>query len=82
MHIAIPDAKDPFHNFYWLSTKSSHERNDETHHYHSALIHYLTNLTDKLTTHMHKRHKLGSADTSSYYYNSWQRLNHAIQPTQ
>eukprot|EP00983_Pelagomonas_calceolata_P055313 1144105-Pelagomonas_calceolata.AAC.3 len=30
---------------------------------------------------MHKRHKLGSADASGYYYNSWQRLNHAIQPT-
>eukprot|EP00983_Pelagomonas_calceolata_P015918 504834-Pelagomonas_calceolata.AAC.1 len=29
---------------------------------------------------MHKRHKLGSADTSGHYYNSWQRLNYATQP--
>eukprot|EP00983_Pelagomonas_calceolata_P124127 1161075-Pelagomonas_calceolata.AAC.25 len=28
---------------------------------------------------MHKRRKLCS--TSSYYYNSWQRLNYAVQPT-
>eukprot|EP00983_Pelagomonas_calceolata_P039019 1137007-Pelagomonas_calceolata.AAC.5 len=28
----------------------------------SASTHYLTNLTDKLKTHMHNRHKLGSAD--------------------
>eukprot|EP00983_Pelagomonas_calceolata_P057827 1145229-Pelagomonas_calceolata.AAC.1 len=30
---------------------------------------------------MHKRHQLSSADTSSYYYNSWPRLDYAIQPT-
>eukprot|EP00983_Pelagomonas_calceolata_P009064 294688-Pelagomonas_calceolata.AAC.2 len=40
----------------------------------------VTNLTDKLKTHMHNRHELGSADTSGYYYNSWQRLNYATQP--
>eukprot|EP00983_Pelagomonas_calceolata_P067306 1149427-Pelagomonas_calceolata.AAC.2 len=22
--IALPDARDPFYNFYWLSSKSSH----------------------------------------------------------
>eukprot|EP00983_Pelagomonas_calceolata_P061176 1146716-Pelagomonas_calceolata.AAC.2 len=70
--IALPDARDPFHNLYWLSLKFSHERNGKTHHSHSALIHYLTNLTDKLETHMHKRHELGSVDTSGHYHNSWQ----------
>eukprot|EP00983_Pelagomonas_calceolata_P028699 898961-Pelagomonas_calceolata.AAC.1 len=25
--IALPDARDPFHNFYWLTMKSSHGRN-------------------------------------------------------
>eukprot|EP00983_Pelagomonas_calceolata_P001024 36028-Pelagomonas_calceolata.AAC.1 len=29
---------------------------------------------------MHKRHKLGSADASGHYYNSWQRLGSATQP--
>jgi hypothetical protein len=29
---------------------------------------------------MHSRHKLGSADTSGYYYQSWQRLNKKIHP--
>eukprot|EP00983_Pelagomonas_calceolata_P005171 169030-Pelagomonas_calceolata.AAC.1 len=29
---------------------------------------------------MHKRCKLGSANTSGHYYNSWQRLNYATQP--
>eukprot|EP00983_Pelagomonas_calceolata_P064354 1148087-Pelagomonas_calceolata.AAC.1 len=81
MDIALPGARDSFHNFYWLSLKSSHERNGKTHDSHTALTHHLTNLTDKLETHMHKRHKLGSADTSGYYYNSWQRLNRGIQPT-
>eukprot|EP00983_Pelagomonas_calceolata_P067201 1149401-Pelagomonas_calceolata.AAC.3 len=26
--IALPDARDPFHNFYWISSKSSHGCND------------------------------------------------------
>eukprot|EP00983_Pelagomonas_calceolata_P067353 1149443-Pelagomonas_calceolata.AAC.1 len=38
-------------------------------------------LKDKLKIHMRKRHKLNSADTSGYYYSSWQRLNYATQPT-
>eukprot|EP00983_Pelagomonas_calceolata_P083832 1156238-Pelagomonas_calceolata.AAC.3 len=83
MDIALPDARDPFHNFCWLLLKSSHGRNCEPHHCHTAPIHYLTNLrdVDELKTHMHKRHKLGPADTSGYYYNSWQRLKYASQPT-
>eukprot|EP00983_Pelagomonas_calceolata_P008031 261572-Pelagomonas_calceolata.AAC.1 len=40
----------------------------------------LTNLTDKLQTHMQDRHKLGSADTSGYYYSCWQRLYYTIWP--
>eukprot|EP00983_Pelagomonas_calceolata_P081338 1155536-Pelagomonas_calceolata.AAC.2 len=85
MDIALPDARDPSHNFYWLPLKSSHGRNSDPpwvmrHHSHNAPIHYLTNRTDKLKAHMHKRHKLGSTDTSGSYYNSWQRLNNAKQP--
>eukprot|EP00983_Pelagomonas_calceolata_P005203 169951-Pelagomonas_calceolata.AAC.1 len=55
----------------------------DLHHPHTqaAPIHYLTYLEGKLKTHMHKRHKLGSADHSGYYYNSWQRLDYAIRPT-
>eukprot|EP00983_Pelagomonas_calceolata_P062314 1147242-Pelagomonas_calceolata.AAC.1 len=70
MDITLPDARDLFHNFYWLTLKSSHGRNGDPHHSHTAPIHYLTNLQlrDKLKSHMHKRHKLGSADTSGYYY--------------
>eukprot|EP00983_Pelagomonas_calceolata_P108400 1159453-Pelagomonas_calceolata.AAC.7 len=60
---ALPDARDPFHDFYWLRLKSSHGRNGDPHHPHTAPIHYLTNLTDKLKAHVHKRYKLGSADT-------------------
>eukprot|EP00983_Pelagomonas_calceolata_P089131 1157280-Pelagomonas_calceolata.AAC.12 len=78
---ALPDARDPFHNFYWLTLKSSHGSKSETHHSHATPTHYLTNLTDKLKTHMHNRHKLGSADTYGYYYNSWQRLNYTIWST-
>eukprot|EP00983_Pelagomonas_calceolata_P056027 1144415-Pelagomonas_calceolata.AAC.1 len=69
---ALPDARDPFHNFYWLTLKTSHGRNGDPHHSHTTPTHYLTNLTDKLRTHMQNRHKLGSADTSGYYHNSWQ----------
>eukprot|EP00983_Pelagomonas_calceolata_P021521 673903-Pelagomonas_calceolata.AAC.1 len=78
--ITIPDARDPFYNFYWLSLKSSRGHNGELQNSRTAPTHYLTNLTDKLKTQMHKRHKLGSADTSGHYYNSWQRLNYATQP--
>eukprot|EP00983_Pelagomonas_calceolata_P066446 1149050-Pelagomonas_calceolata.AAC.1 len=39
--ITLPDARDPLHNFYWLSLKTSHELNGETHHPHTALTHYL-----------------------------------------
>eukprot|EP00983_Pelagomonas_calceolata_P006846 222972-Pelagomonas_calceolata.AAC.1 len=78
--IALPDARDPFYNFYWLSLKSSQGHNGEPHHSRTAPTHYLTNLTDKLKSHLHKRHKLGSADPSGHYYYSWQRLNYAIQP--
>eukprot|EP00983_Pelagomonas_calceolata_P048508 1141068-Pelagomonas_calceolata.AAC.1 len=81
MDIAFPDARDPFYHFYWLSLKSSHGRNGEPHHSRTAPTHYLTNLADKLKTHMLKRHKRSSADTSGYYYNSWQRLNYTIWPT-
>eukprot|EP00983_Pelagomonas_calceolata_P124713 1161134-Pelagomonas_calceolata.AAC.1 len=77
--IALLDAWDPIHNFFWLSMKSLHGRNGDPHHSHTAPTHYLNNLTDKLET--HRRHKLSSADTSGYYYISWQRLNYAIQPT-
>eukprot|EP00983_Pelagomonas_calceolata_P067328 1149435-Pelagomonas_calceolata.AAC.1 len=65
--IALPDARDPFYNFYWLSLKSSHDHNGEPYHPHTASTYYLTNLTGKPKRHMHKRHKLSSADTSSYY---------------
>eukprot|EP00983_Pelagomonas_calceolata_P009697 313745-Pelagomonas_calceolata.AAC.1 len=75
---ALPDARVPFHNFYWLTLKSSNGRNGDSHHSRTTPTHYLTNLTDKLTTHMHNRHKLASADTSGFYYNSWQRLNYTI----
>eukprot|EP00983_Pelagomonas_calceolata_P040602 1137683-Pelagomonas_calceolata.AAC.3 len=78
--IALPDARDPFYSFYWLSLKSSHGRNGEPQNSCTAPTHYLTNLTDKLQTHMHKRHRLSSADTSGHYYNSWQGLNYATQP--
>eukprot|EP00983_Pelagomonas_calceolata_P112731 1159912-Pelagomonas_calceolata.AAC.7 len=74
--VALPDARDPFHNFYWLTLKSS--RNGDPHHSHTTPTHYLTILTDKLKTHMRNRHKLGSADTSGFYYNGWQRLNYTI----
>eukprot|EP00983_Pelagomonas_calceolata_P037876 1136559-Pelagomonas_calceolata.AAC.3 len=30
---------------------------------------------------MHNGYKLGSADTSGYYYNIWQRLNYTMRPT-
>eukprot|EP00983_Pelagomonas_calceolata_P025581 803429-Pelagomonas_calceolata.AAC.1 len=79
--IALPDARDPFHKFYWLSSKTSHGQTDGLHRSHAFPTHYLTNLNDKLKAHMHKKHKLGSADASGYHYNSWQRLNYAIQPT-
>eukprot|EP00983_Pelagomonas_calceolata_P125954 1161259-Pelagomonas_calceolata.AAC.1 len=79
--IALPDARDHFHHFYWLTLQSSHGRNGEPHHSHTAPTHYLTNLTDEQKTNMHNRDKLGSANTSGYYYNSWQGLNHTIRPT-
>eukprot|EP00983_Pelagomonas_calceolata_P010405 337395-Pelagomonas_calceolata.AAC.1 len=78
--VALPDAGDFFYNFYWLSLKSSHGHNGEPQNSRTAPTHYLTYLTDKLKTHMHKRYQLGSADTSGHYYNSWQRLNCATQP--
>eukprot|EP00983_Pelagomonas_calceolata_P066456 1149052-Pelagomonas_calceolata.AAC.2 len=78
--ITLPDARDPFHNFYWLSLETSHGHTDSLHLSHGSPIHYLTNLNDKLRLHMHKNHKLGSADTSSYHSNSWQRVNYAIKP--
>eukprot|EP00983_Pelagomonas_calceolata_P006917 225619-Pelagomonas_calceolata.AAC.1 len=55
--ITLPDARASFHNFYWLSLKSSPGSNSELHHSRTARTaptHYLTNLTDKLKTHMHK----------------------------
>eukprot|EP00983_Pelagomonas_calceolata_P086414 1156752-Pelagomonas_calceolata.AAC.2 len=79
--IALPDARDPFHNFYWLPLKSSHGRNSDPHHSHTTPTYYLTNPTDKLKARMHNRHKLDSADTSGYYYISRQRLNYTVQPT-
>eukprot|EP00983_Pelagomonas_calceolata_P077088 1153703-Pelagomonas_calceolata.AAC.2 len=79
LHFQIPGIPSTF--FYWLSLKSSHGHNGEPSHFHTAPTHYLTNLADKLKTHMHKKHKLGSADTSGYFYNSWQRLNNTIRPT-
>eukprot|EP00983_Pelagomonas_calceolata_P030154 945108-Pelagomonas_calceolata.AAC.1 len=78
--MALPDARNPFYNFYWLSLKSSHGHNGDPQNSGTAPTHYLTNLTDKRKTHMHKRHELGSADTSGHYYNSWQRFNYATQP--
>eukprot|EP00983_Pelagomonas_calceolata_P120783 1160738-Pelagomonas_calceolata.AAC.3 len=44
----------------------SHGRKSDPHHSYTAPIYYLTYLTDKLKTHMHRKHKLGSADTSGY----------------
>eukprot|EP00983_Pelagomonas_calceolata_P047288 1140561-Pelagomonas_calceolata.AAC.1 len=52
--IALPDARDPLHNFYWLSLKTSHAQNDGMHRSHAFPIYYLTNLNDKLKIHMHK----------------------------
>mmetsp|Transcript_24768 Transcript_24768/g.67507 ORF Transcript_24768/g.67507 Transcript_24768/m.67507 type:complete len:194 (-) Transcript_24768:62-643(-) len=66
--IALPDAKDPFHNFFWLSV------NPPQGHSHNPTPLYLTNLEDKLKAHMHIKHKLGSADISSCYYTGWQQL--------
>eukprot|EP00983_Pelagomonas_calceolata_P039703 1137299-Pelagomonas_calceolata.AAC.3 len=57
----------------------THERNNVPHHSLSAHTHYLNNLTNKFTINMHKRRKLASANTSGYYFNSWQRPSHAIQ---
>eukprot|EP00983_Pelagomonas_calceolata_P101282 1158679-Pelagomonas_calceolata.AAC.2 len=45
MGIALPDARDPFHNIYWLSLNSSHGRSGDPHHSHTAPNHYFTNLT-------------------------------------
>eukprot|EP00983_Pelagomonas_calceolata_P065422 1148579-Pelagomonas_calceolata.AAC.9 len=56
--IKLPNAKDPFYYFYWLSLDSSPGRNGEPYHSRPDPTHYLTNLADKLKTHMHKRHKL------------------------
>eukprot|EP00983_Pelagomonas_calceolata_P085004 1156471-Pelagomonas_calceolata.AAC.2 len=53
MDVALPDARNPFHNFYRLSLKSSYGRNGEPHHSRTAPIHHLTNLRDKLKSHMH-----------------------------
>ena len=78
--ITLLDARDPFHNVYWLSLKIS-TQNDGRHRSHRFPIHYLANLSDKLKTHMHKKHKLGSADTSRYHYQRWQKLNDATPPT-
>eukprot|EP00983_Pelagomonas_calceolata_P104919 1159077-Pelagomonas_calceolata.AAC.5 len=78
--MTLPDAMESLHNFHWLSLKPTHGRNSDPHHSPYAPIHYLTNLTNKLEKCMHKRHKLGFADTSGYYNKSWQSLNHAIQP--
>ena len=61
--ITLPDTRDPFHNFYWLSLKPSTQNNDR-HRSHTSPIQYLTNISDKLKTHMHKKHRLGCADTS------------------
>eukprot|EP00983_Pelagomonas_calceolata_P088290 1157171-Pelagomonas_calceolata.AAC.2 len=46
--IALSDARDPSHNFYWLTLKSSHGRNGNPHHSHTTPTHYLNNLIDKL----------------------------------
>eukprot|EP00983_Pelagomonas_calceolata_P032043 1005888-Pelagomonas_calceolata.AAC.2 len=64
--IALPDARDSFHNFYWLSLKTSLGQTDGLHLSHTFPIHYLTNLNGTLKVQMHKKSKLGSADTSGY----------------
>eukprot|EP00983_Pelagomonas_calceolata_P077356 1153820-Pelagomonas_calceolata.AAC.2 len=56
--ISLPDAKDPFHNFFWLSAKFPENTP-------ILLPLCLTNLKDELKTHMHNKHKLGSADSTS-----------------
>eukprot|EP00983_Pelagomonas_calceolata_P016528 521615-Pelagomonas_calceolata.AAC.1 len=43
--IALPDARDPFHNFYWLPLKSSHGCYGEPHHSYTAPGPYLTKPT-------------------------------------
>eukprot|EP00983_Pelagomonas_calceolata_P122703 1160933-Pelagomonas_calceolata.AAC.6 len=48
MDIALPDARNFFHNFYRLVLKSSHGRTGETRHSHNASTHYITNMIDKL----------------------------------
>eukprot|EP00983_Pelagomonas_calceolata_P102380 1158799-Pelagomonas_calceolata.AAC.3 len=56
-------------------------QNDGVHRSHTFSSHYLTNLNDKVKAHMHKKHKLGSADISGYHYQRWQKLNDTIPPT-
>eukprot|EP00983_Pelagomonas_calceolata_P038137 1136685-Pelagomonas_calceolata.AAC.3 len=49
---------------------------------HTVPTQRLTNLTESSKHTCSKyTHNLGSADTSGYYNNSWQRLNYAMQPT-
>eukprot|EP00983_Pelagomonas_calceolata_P031998 1003883-Pelagomonas_calceolata.AAC.1 len=68
-------------NFYWLSLDTSRAQNNGMHRSHTSSIHYLTNLNDKFKAHMHKKHKLGSADISGCHYQRWQELNDTIPPT-
>eukprot|EP00983_Pelagomonas_calceolata_P085383 1156540-Pelagomonas_calceolata.AAC.5 len=43
---ALPDARDPLCNLYWLSLKSLHGRKGDPRRSHTAPTHYLTNLKD------------------------------------
>ena len=76
--ITLPAAKDPFHNTFWLSFQQTSVGYAGPPNASSPF--YLTNLKDKLKTHMHSRHKLGSADTSGCFYQSWHKLNNTTQP--
>eukprot|EP00983_Pelagomonas_calceolata_P058608 1145562-Pelagomonas_calceolata.AAC.3 len=76
--IALPDARYPFHNIHWLSLKTSHGQTDGLHRARAFPIHYPINLDGKQKVHMHKKHKLGSVDTSGYHYQRWQKLSDAI----
>eukprot|EP00983_Pelagomonas_calceolata_P038791 1136921-Pelagomonas_calceolata.AAC.2 len=46
--IELPHAWDPFHNFYWLSLKTSHLQKDSLHRSNAFPTHYLNILTDNL----------------------------------
>eukprot|EP00983_Pelagomonas_calceolata_P102265 1158786-Pelagomonas_calceolata.AAC.14 len=75
--ISIQEVRDPFYDSLWLSIQKPQNNSGEQRCSRTATPLYLTNLKDKLKTHMHNKHKLGSADISSCYFTGWQKL---VQP--